>query len=81
MMRLLQQLFDSRWFRERILGEEFISLKRAHEVFCRQEMGRHPWERVEPWCGMESEHLPLGRRVLRFDLSKRRIFKPTRQAS
>jgi hypothetical protein len=79
-MRLLARLIESRWFQERILGRHFISPERAHHLYCRQEMDRHPWQRTEPWRGMETPHRPVWVHVHWFDLATRPLVRRRRIA-
>lgn len=52
----------------------YVSRRRAWEAWDREEMDRHPVDRVEPWHGLDRGHYALGRRVEPGDIRKRPVF-------
>lgn len=68
-MRLLE------WLGRIVDGTPRISRRRAWEAWSREEMDRHPVERVELWRGMEGPHYPVGLPLRRFEVSKAPVFR------
>lgn len=54
------------WLLRREQRLESLRMRRhAHAVWERQQQDAHPWEREEPWPGMEEPHRPRWTRRLR----------------
>ena len=68
-MRLIE------WVKQALDGTPRISRRRAWEAWSREEMDRHPVERVELWRGMEGPHYPVGLPLRRFEVSKVPVFR------
>lgn len=54
-----------------------ISRRRAEALWQRQEMDRHPVDRVEPWAGM-GPYVPIGEPIRPGEIRKAPVFAELR---